>query len=81
MKKRKEVPPIVFGLDRQTDEKSLVAFIERFAQPRFLSVLVSRLTDDELIGILDHLTMTMQRHLVEEEYHHLFLDEPTAPEI
>ena len=68
-------PPICFGLDRPTDEVSLIAFIERFARPELLATLVPRLGDDEIIATLDFLTNLMQKHLNDPEYHRLFLAE------
>lgn len=66
---------ICFGLDRPTDEASLIALIERFARPGLLAVLVPRLTDREISDTLDFLTVTMQKHLNDEEYHRLFTDD------
>ena len=68
-------PPICFGLDRRSDEASLVAFVERFARPDLLATLIPRLTDDEITMTLDFLTNLMQKHLSDPEYHRLFLAE------
>lgn len=67
--------PICFGLDRPTDEASLIAFIERFARPGLLASLVPRLADSEITAALDFLTDLMQKHLSDKEYHRLFLAE------
>ena len=65
---------ICFGLNRPTDEASLIGMVGRFARPRLLAALVPRLTDqeiDELAGLLGNL---MRRRLDHREYHQLFLD-------
>ena len=64
---------ICFGWNRQTDELSLKAFLKKFSQNDFLATLVPRLSDEELIGIVDQLSNLMGKHLSEKEYHHLFL--------
>ncbi len=66
---------IMFGLSRESDERSLVAFLQLFSQPQLLASLVPRLRDEELHGLVDSLTALMRRHLREEEYHRLFLGE------
>lgn len=64
---------ICFGLNRQTDEKSLQYFIRTFARPELLEVLVPRMTDAEISALLDDLSSLMARHFKEKEYHSLFL--------
>lgn len=66
---------ICFGLDRTTDEQSLAAFIDRFARPELLAVLIPRLTDREIAAILDFLTALMQKHLSDGDYHRLFTND------
>ncbi|OQX14976.1 MAG: hypothetical protein BWK76_13790 [Desulfobulbaceae bacterium A2] len=66
---------IMFGLSRESDERSLVAFVQLFSQPQLLATLVPRLHDEELHGLVDSLTALMRRHMREEEYHQLFLGE------
>ena len=64
---------IAFGLDRTTDEHSLILFLERFARPELLTTLVPRLDDQEIVALLDQLSELMKKHLREPEYHRLFL--------
>ena len=64
---------IAFGLDRATDERSLILFLERFTRPELLATLVPRLTEEEIIALLDQLSALMKKHLREPEYHRLFL--------
>lgn len=67
---------IVFGLNRDEDERSLAAFLQLFSSPRFTDVLIPRLSDDEIQGLVHLLTAVMRNHLNEQEYHELFLAEP-----
>lgn len=67
---------ICFGLDRETDERSLAEFIRRFAGPDFLAALIPRLSEEEIAGLVDFLTRLMRKHCGEKEYHRLFLKDP-----
>ncbi|MCK5244680.1 MAG: cytoplasmic protein [Desulfobacterales bacterium] len=66
---------IVFGLDRETDEKSLIAYFQKFSDDELMALLVKRLSDDEITEMVDFLLGILKRHLKEEEYHRLFLKE------
>lgn len=66
---------IVFGFDRKTDEKSLYLFLQRFTDKKVLEVLLPRLQDKDILATVDFLTMILQKHLSEKEYHSLFLAE------
>ena len=67
------VEEICFGLNRQTDERSLAAFIQRFARPELLAVLLPRMADEDITTTVDFLTRLMRKHFSEKEYHQLFL--------
>lgn len=64
-----------FGLDRQTDEQSLIEFLEHFSDERLSRVLVPRMTEEEIHQVVDLLSGLMKNHLSGDEYHRLFLHE------
>ncbi len=64
---------ICFGLDRATDERSLMLFLRLFSRKQLLEVLVPRLDDKEIEQTVHLLTTLMRGHLQEQEYHELFL--------
>ncbi len=66
-------PEICFGLNRATDEESLAVFLRLFNKKDLSSVLIPRMTNDEIMRIVDLLTDIMHNHLQEKEYHELFL--------
>jgi hypothetical protein len=64
-----------FGLDRETDEKSLMVYLQKFSDDEFLKTLIPRLKDDEIQAIIEIISRLLKTHLKEKEYHRLFLKE------
>lgn len=64
---------IGFGMDRQTDESTLICYLQKFADDDLLSTLLPRLADAELEEIFNLIHRLLKSHLIEEEYHTLFL--------
>jgi quinol monooxygenase YgiN len=64
---------IGFGLDRPTDEKTLIYYLQKFSDDELIQTLVTRMTDQEMQALFDQLGGLLKKHLAEEEYHHLFL--------
>ena len=64
-----------FGLNRQTDESTVIYYLQKFSDDSLLQALVKRLSDKELAEIFDLLTRLMKDHMSETEYHRLFLKE------
>ena len=66
---------ICFGLDRETDERSLAVFLGLFSRDELLRTLIPRLADEDIIQLVDTVTGILRKHLEEEEYHELILCE------
>lgn len=64
---------IAFGFNRELDEKSLIAYLQKFTDDDLMNLLVKRLSDAEIPEIVDFVTRTLKKHLAEEEYHRYFL--------
>jgi len=64
---------ILFGLNRKEDERSLAAFLQLFSRKELTSVLIPRMTEEEINQTVHVLTEIMRNHLSEDEYHSLFL--------
>jgi hypothetical protein len=64
-----------FGLNRATDEQSLITFLRQFADDRLTRKLVPRMSEEEILQVIDLLTLIMRNHLSSDEYHRLFLCE------
>jgi len=67
--------PVAFGLNRETDENTLIVYLQKFSDDRLMDVLRHRMTDRDLADLFDLLSGLMQKHLSEAEYHTLFLKE------
>jgi len=66
---------VAFGLTREIDEKSLIFYLQKFSDDAFAKTLVPRLSDDEISQLFELMNRLMHNHLVDEEYHTLFLKE------
>ena len=64
---------ICFGLDPETDRRSLAAFVRRFASPQVIETLAGRMEEREMTRLVAELTGVLRRHLSHDEYHRLFL--------
>ena len=62
-----------FGFNRETDEKTIIYYLQKFSDDAVMHTLVKRMADKELVAIFDLLTRLLKSHLSEEEYHSLFL--------
>ena len=64
---------IAFGLDRELDEQSLHAYLQKLSDDDLMAVLLGRLSDQEISDTVDFVMSLLKRHLSEPEYHRLFL--------
>ncbi len=64
-----------FGLNRKTNEDTLVYYLQKFSDDELMSVMRKRLDDEELTTLFDHLSGLLRKHLNEDEYHQYFLKE------
>ncbi len=64
-----------FGADRETDENTVMYYLQKFSDDRFMALITKRMTDAELLEIFNLINRTLKRHLTAAEYHGLFLKE------
>ncbi len=62
-----------FGADRETDENTIIYYLQKFSEDTLMTTLVKRMTNDELGEIFELISKLLKRHLKESEYHSLFL--------
>jgi hypothetical protein len=62
-----------FGLDRETDENTLICYLQKFSDDAVMAAIIRRLADQELAEMFDLINRLLRRHFTEAEYHRLFL--------
>lgn len=75
MKTEQAVEQICFGLNLETDQRSLALFLQLFSRKEVIEVLIPRLNEEEIHHLVDSCTTILSRHLTEQEYHRLVLGE------
>ena len=64
-----------FGADRDTDENTVLYYLQKFSDDLLMKKLLKRLSEDELSEIFNLITRLLKVHLTDTEYHDLFLKE------
>ncbi len=62
-----------FGLDRATDEETIMFYLQKFSEDSFLKTLLPRMSEQELEEIYLFINEKLKKHILEDEYHSLFL--------
>ncbi len=62
-----------YGADRETDENTLMYYLQKFSDDKFMAMITKRMTDEELLKMFDFINRLLKKHLTESEYHKLFL--------
>ena len=61
------------GFDRETDEETLMFYLQKFSEDSLLKLMIPRLSNQEIENIYLMINSTLKRHLSEDEYHTVFL--------
>lgn len=64
---------IGFGLNRETDENTVICYLQKFSDDELMALMRTRMKDEELAGLFDQLSNLLRKHLSEDEYHRYFL--------
>jgi peptide methionine sulfoxide reductase MsrA len=62
-----------YGLDRETNENTLIYYLQKFSDDQLMNILKTRMSDREMDELFEQLSALLHKHLSEEEYHQLFL--------
>lgn len=62
-----------FGFNRETDEKTICYYLQKFSDDALMENLLKKLSDQELQELFDTITRLLKKHLSDREYHRLFL--------
>jgi len=61
------------GFDRETDESTIIYYLQKFSDDTLMKELIPRLSKEELEEIFSLLTRILKKHLKDPDYHRLFL--------
>ena len=64
-----------YGADRKTDENTLIYYLQKFSDDKFMALITKRMTDKEMLELFDLVNRLLKNHLTEAEYHKQFLKE------
>ena len=64
-----------FGLDRETNEKTLTWYLQKFSDDEHMALIRERMSEEDLKTLFDLLGRLLKKYLSEEEYHRVFLKE------
>ena len=64
---------IGFGMDRETDEATVIVMLQKLSDDALMDLLRHRLSNEELNDLFEMISNLVRKHLSEEEYHAIFL--------
>jgi len=62
-----------YGADRETDENTLIYYLQKFSDDKFMALITKRMSDAEMLELFNLINRLLKTHLTEAEYHTLFL--------
>ncbi len=62
-----------FGFDRETDESTVVYYLQKFSDDELMALLRPRISDADLKDVFDLVGRLLKGYLSNEEYHKYFL--------
>ncbi len=68
---------IGFGWDRETDENTVICYLQMFSDDEVATRMTQRMTDDELEEVHHLINRLLKNYFDESEYHGLFLKDDT----
>ena len=64
---------VAIGMDRETDENTIVCYLQKFSDDSFMEHFKKIMTDDDIEKVFSMISGLLKKHLSEDEYHRLFL--------
>ena len=66
---------LAFGWERETDEQTLICYMQMLSDDALIKTLVRRMSGEELEKLHETVNQLLKTHLSDSEYHRLFLKE------
>ncbi|MBC2716246.1 MAG: cytoplasmic protein [Desulfobacteraceae bacterium] len=64
-----------FGLDRESNENTVICYLQMFSDDMLMKNIVSRFSEEELEEVYSMINRLLKIYLNDTEYHRLFLKE------
>ena len=62
-----------FGSDRETDEATVIYYLQKISDDQVMETIIKRMSDSELEEFFNLINRSLVRHLADDEYHRVFL--------
>jgi hypothetical protein len=62
-----------YGYSREINEHTLKYYLQKFSDDKFATIVLSRMSDEDMDNLFNLLGDFLKRYLSEKEYHSLFL--------
>lgn len=62
-----------FGIDRKSDEETIMFYLQKFSEDSFLKLLMPRLSNNDMEEIYLFINKKLKQYVNEQEYHQVFL--------
>lgn len=62
-----------FGFNRETDEKTVCFYLQKFSDDAVMEKLLNKLSDEELETLFNMMTKLLKKYLTDADYHRMFL--------
>ncbi len=62
-----------YGADRETDENTIIYYLQKFSDDKLMATITQRMADEELLETFEFINRLLKKHLSETEYQNLFL--------
>ncbi len=64
-----------FGLSDDLDRQSFICFLQMAGRKEFAEAFAEKLSSEEILNFVDNFMSLLRKHLSENEYHSLFLQD------
>ncbi len=62
-----------FGWDRESDQNTVICYLQMFSDDQLMKSIIERLSENELEEVYSLINRLLKTHLKDSEYHKLFL--------
>ena len=62
-----------FGMDRTTDENTLIYYLQKFSDDEMMNIMKSRLSEEDMDELFNLICRLLKKYLKDDEYHEYFL--------